>query len=128
MQWPPGTLRSRLARARVKLRRGLTRGGFVPPGVATARADHRQRQPHAILPPLCDSTARAAVQFASGRSGLAPLSAFAEAIAREVLSTMVWHKLKVAGLSLFLVGFVAAGLGWLSPYRQRLLSRHARQR
>jgi RNA polymerase sigma factor (sigma-70 family) len=114
LQWRPGPLRSRLARARVKLRRGLIRGGFVPPAAATARADDRQRPPLAILPPLCDSTARAAVQFASGRTGLGPLSEFAEAIAREVLTTLVWHKLKVAGLALFLVGFVAAGLGWLS--------------
>ena len=114
LQWPPGTLRSRLARARVKLRRGLTRDGFVPAAAATARADDRQRQPLAILPSLCDSTARAAVQFASARTGLGPLSEFAEAIARDVLSTLAWHKLKVAGLALFLVGFVAAGLGWLS--------------
>ena len=34
LRWPVGTLRSRLARARQKLRRGLTRRGFALPGAA----------------------------------------------------------------------------------------------
>ena len=64
LRWPAGTLRSRLARAREKLRRGLTRRGF-----ALSSRDRRLRWPRSasasVSPLLCDSTTRAAILFAA---------------------------------------------------------------
>ena len=107
---PAGTLRSRLARARDKLRRGLTRRGVALPAAALAAALAPRSASASISPQLCEITARAAIGFAAGQSA-APL---ATALALEVLRSMMFHKLKFVSLTLLLLGAVATSAGLLT--------------
>src|SRR5262249_14211383 len=64
LRWPVGTTRSRLARAREKLRRGLTRRGFALSSAAiTAMLAPRSAQA-SVSSLLCETTTRAAIAFA----------------------------------------------------------------
>jgi RNA polymerase sigma factor (sigma-70 family) len=103
LQWPSGTLRSRLVRAREKLRRGLSRRGF-----ALSLAP-----PASVSSLLRDSTTRAAIRFAARRAADRVLSAPAAALAQEVLRTMFVHRLKAAALALLMLTALAAGAGYL---------------
>jgi RNA polymerase sigma factor (sigma-70 family) len=114
LRWPSGTLRSRLVRARDKLRRGLVRRGFAlsTTGVAAAQAPHPASAPVSLL--LCETTARAAIAFAAHRAANGALTAPAAALAQEVLRTMLIHKLKATTLSLLLLVAIATGAGYHS--------------
>ncbi len=112
LRCPAGTLRSRLARAREKLRISLTRRGVVLPATVLGAVLAPRSASASIRPLLCDSTTRAAVQFAAGHAvGGAP-SAPAAALAREVLRTMLLSKIKLTALSLLLLASVATSAGW----------------
>jgi RNA polymerase sigma factor (sigma-70 family) len=101
MRWPVGTLRSRLARARDKLRRGLARRGVAPSAMALA-----PRSASVSVPPLlCATTTRAALGVPSSP---------AAALAQEVLCTMIVHKLRTAALSLCLLAAVCTVAGYHS--------------
>jgi RNA polymerase sigma factor (sigma-70 family) len=119
LRWPSGTLRSRLARARDKLRRGLVRRGIMLSGPALAAASATRSASASVSPLLCDSTARAAIQFAARRAASGGLLASAATLAQEVLRTMLIHRLRTTFLSLLLLTAVATGAGWLarSPAR-----------
>jgi len=115
LRCPAGTLRSRLARAREKLRISLaSRGVALPAAVLTAVLAPRSAS--ASIPPLlCDSTTRSAIQFAGRHAGVSgALSAPVAALAREVLRTMLLQKLKLTVMSLLLLAAVATGAGWLT--------------
>ena len=112
LRCPAGTLRSRLARARDKLRRGLTRRGVVLPAVGLAAALNPRSSAASISSPLCDITTRAAIQFAAGQPPSGRPSA--TAIAQEVLRSMLIHKLKLTVLTLLFLGAVATGAGHLT--------------
>ena len=90
LRCPAGTLRSRLARAREKLRIGLARRGVALPAAALG-AVLAPRSASASIPPLlCDSITRAAIQFAAGKAAGEALSASATALAHEVLRSMLY--------------------------------------
>ena len=55
-----------VARAREKLRRGLTRRGVVLPGAALAAVLDARPASASVSSLLCDTTTRAAIQFAAG--------------------------------------------------------------
>jgi hypothetical protein len=116
LRCPPGTLRSRIARAREKLRRGLTRRGVALPAIALAAAFSPGSASASPSPQLCETTARAAIQFAAGQSA-APLAA--AALALEVLQAMFVHKLKILALALLLFGAVATSAGYLARAQAR---------
>ena len=61
LRWPAGTLRSRLARAREKLRRGLTRRGVALSTTALAAALAPRSASASVSSLLCDTTTRAAI-------------------------------------------------------------------
>ena len=63
-----GTVRSRMARAREKLRRALTRRGVVLPAAALAAALAPRSASASVSSHLCETTTRAAIQFAAGQS------------------------------------------------------------
>jgi RNA polymerase sigma factor (sigma-70 family) len=90
-----GTIRSRLARARDKLRRGLTRRGVILPATALAAALPPRSASASVTSHLCETTARAAIAFAAGRFAAHPASA----LALEVLKSMLLYKLKFLGLT-----------------------------
>ncbi len=114
LRWPVGTLRSRLARAREKLRRGLTRRGLALSTAAMAAALAPRSASASVSSLLCDSTTRAAIHFAARHAAGGALAAPAAALAQEVLRTMLLHKLKLAAMSLLLLAILAAGAGWLA--------------
>jgi RNA polymerase sigma factor (sigma-70 family) len=107
LRWPHGTVRSRLARARDKLRRGLTRRGVVLPAAALAAALDARPASASVSSPLCDITIRAAL---TGQT----TSTLTTALAREVLRSMLIHKLKFTAMTLLFVSSVATGAGFLS--------------
>ena len=101
LRWPAGTLRSRLARAREKLRRGLARRGVVLPAAALGAVLAPRSASASVSSLLCDSTTRAAIAFAARHAAAGgALSAPAAALAQEVLQTMLLHKLRLVALSL----------------------------
>ena len=105
-----GTLRSRMARAREKLKRGLTRRGVVLPTVGVAASLSTRYASASVSSHLCEITARAAMRFVAGQSA-APL---ASALAQEVLRSMLATKLKLTLLTLFVVGTIATGAGYIN--------------
>jgi hypothetical protein len=114
LRCPAGTLRSRLARAREKLKIRLARRGVAVPAVALG-ALLAPRSASASIPSLlCDSTTWAAIHSAARPAAAGALSAPVAALAQEVLRTMFLHKLKLTAISLLLVATVATGAGWLA--------------
>ena len=68
LRCPAGTVRSRLARACDKLRRGLTRRGVALSGAGLVAALSSRSASASISSPLCDITTQAAIQFAAGQA------------------------------------------------------------
>ena len=95
LRWPAGTVRSRLARARDKLRRGLTRRGVVlPAAVLAAALTPRSASASHLIPPVRHHDQG---RDRSSRPDRPPpaVSASAAALAQEVLRSMLIHKLRL---------------------------------
>jgi RNA polymerase sigma factor (sigma-70 family) len=105
-----GTLRGRLERARLLLRRRLGRRGLAPAVVLLADTC----RPVGAAPPgaLVSATARAAAAFAAGRA--AGVSASVARMTEGVLKTMFATQLRSIGLLLLAIGLVVAGAGALA--------------
>ena len=134
LSWPVGTVRSRLARARDRLRTRLTRrGGAAPstigplaawliagPSPSTVSAAIRAATAVSPLPVhLPASLARAAVRVAAGQPAAAgSWSAASLILADGVLKTMLLKKLTVAGCLFASLG-IGTGTGALVIRRSR---------
>ena len=114
LRWSHGTVRSRMARAREKLRRGLTRRGIVLPAAALAAVLDSRPASASVSSPLYEITTRAALRFAAGPAAVDALSASTTALAQEVLRSMLIHKLKLVALTVLFLGAVATGAGYLT--------------
>jgi len=114
LRWPAGTLRSRLARARDKLRIGLTRRGVVLPAAVLATSLGTRSASARISSSLCDATTKAAIQFAAGQAAREAVSASAAALAQEVIRAMLISKLRFVVLTFLALGAVATGAGYLT--------------
>ncbi len=110
LRCPAGTLRSRLARAREKLRRALVRRGVVFPAVALATALDSASAKAAVSSTLCNVATRSAIEFAAGKA----VRSSATALAEVVLRVAFVGQLRVAALSLMLVACGLAGVGFLA--------------
>ena len=115
LQWPVGTVKGRLSRARDLLRSRLTRKGLaLPVGVLLISGQAGTAFASAAVPaPLVASTIKAAIAVAAGRPGAAVLiSAQAVALSEGVLFAMSMTKLKGIAATLTLaLAFVATGAG-----------------
>jgi RNA polymerase sigma factor (sigma-70 family) len=109
LHWPAGTVRSRLARARDKLRVGLTRRGVVLPAAAIVAALSPKPAAASVSSALCDATTRAAIRFIAGQS----VSASTSTLAREVLRFMGLSQLKLTAVTVLALAAVATGGGFL---------------
>ena len=114
LRCPAGTVHSRLARARERLRRGLVRRGIVCSAAMLDAATEPRSASAFISPLLRDSTTRAAIGSTGRHAAGGALSPTAANLARDVLRTMVLHKLKTTALSLFLVAALATGAGYVT--------------
>ena len=95
LRWPLGTLQSRLARGRERLRERLIRRG-VTPSAALPGAVFRAEMARAVVPAaLADSTTRAALASAAGRLAIIGSISTPAALTEEVLKTMWFHKLRM---------------------------------
>jgi RNA polymerase sigma factor (sigma-70 family) len=121
LRCPSGTLHSRLARAREKLRRSLLQRGFVLSTTAMAAALTPRPASASVSSLLCDSTTRAAIAFAARHAAVGGLlKTPAAAVAQKVLRTMLIHKLKIVALTVLFLGAIATGAGyhWRSAFAQ----------
>ena len=103
--WPVGTVKSRQARGRQRLRDRLIRRGLAPsPAMALGAA----LMPEMAVPPaLMKSTANLATICAGADSARVAV------LAREVLTIMFLQSLKMKVLSLSVIALLAAGAGTL---------------
>jgi RNA polymerase sigma factor (sigma-70 family) len=114
LRCPAGTLRSRLARAREKLRIGLTRRGVALPAAALAAVLAPRSLSASIPPLLCETTTRAATAFAAHHAAAGAISASTAALAREVLRTMFFHKLRLVAMTVLGLAAIATGAGFVT--------------
>jgi len=114
LRWSHGTVRSRMARAREKLRRALTRRGIVVPAAALAAVLDSRPAAASVSSHLYDITTRAALRFAAGPAAGDALSASTTALAQEVLRSMLIHKLRLVAVTVLFLGAVAASAGYLT--------------
>jgi RNA polymerase sigma factor (sigma-70 family) len=104
---PPGTVASRLAWARRRLRTRLARRGVAPSAAVIAALLDRQAAPAALPPPLVSSTVHAALHFAAGKSAAGGPAAVAEG----VLHAMRMTRLKATAALLLIACVLGAGTG-----------------
>jgi RNA polymerase sigma factor (sigma-70 family) len=103
LDWPVGTVKSRLSRARDRLRSRLTRLGLSPMMDLDDSAPGLSKP--TVSPILTKATAEAATRFEAEPSGRGPSSA-PVILAKGVLHAMTLSKLKMASLALLLAGSV----------------------
>jgi RNA polymerase sigma factor (sigma-70 family) len=113
LRCPAGTVRSRLARACEKLRRGLTRRGFALSTAAIASALTTRSASACVSSAVCEATSRAAVRFVTKQAAAGVLSASAVALASDVLRSLLIAKLRIAALTCLVLGAVIAGAVFL---------------
>jgi RNA polymerase sigma factor (sigma-70 family) len=108
LQWPLGSVKGRLVRARSLLKTRLTRRGLAfSSGVFAAAL-----RPSPISASLLERTLTAAISFVAGRAGMIP----AATLANGVLTSMLLSKLKFGATALLALGVatyatVASGEG-----------------
>jgi RNA polymerase sigma factor (sigma-70 family) len=107
--WPVGTVRSRLARARDRLRDRLTRRGLAPDTAFLPMLSFRARSlPEGFI----DATVKAAMLVAARDAGEAgSASASAAALTEGVLRTMFALRLKATVAALLAVGVITSAMG-----------------
>ncbi len=115
LNWPVGTVRSRLARAREKLRVALGRRGLALPVAAPGWAASGQHWASAsVSAHLCDTTTVAAMNFVAGRVASGSVTAVATSLARKVLQSMLLRRTAVVALMLLLSGALIGGGSYLT--------------
>jgi RNA polymerase sigma factor (sigma-70 family) len=113
LEWPLGTVKGRLSRARAQLegrlsRRGLALGGALAALAAGTRAEA------AVAQPLIEATCRAVQQLASGKLSVHIFSTSIARLAEGVLTAMIIQKLRLIALSTIVSGLLLTGSGVLA--------------
>jgi RNA polymerase sigma factor (sigma-70 family) len=107
--WPVGTVRSRLARARTRLRADLTRRGMAPDAALLPMLAFKKLS---LPEKLIDATVSAAMLLSARDAGEAGLvSNSAVALTEGVLRTMLVSKFKLTAVALIAVGALTSGAG-----------------
>ena len=112
-----GTLSSRLARAKLRLRDRLTRRGVALSVAALASALAQDAQAVCVPQSLVDSAIRGATLVASGSSLAEVASTSVITLTEGILKAMLLSKLKFAFLALVTVAMVTAGAGVVAQDR-----------
>ena len=106
-----GTLSSRLARAKSRLRDRLTRRGFALSSAALASVLAQNAQAVILPPVLLDSTIRVATLVAAGSSLAGVVSTSVATLTEGVIKAMLLAKLKLVFLGLFTLAVVSTSVG-----------------
>jgi RNA polymerase sigma factor (sigma-70 family) len=110
--WPIGTLQSRLARGRERLRGRLVRRGVAPAIALPASFSLMVGADGALSAALRADTVRAALEFSAVRIGSAGTAATAiSSLTHGVLKAMLLNDLRVASVAVLAVAVSAAGVG-----------------
>ncbi|MBV9509482.1 MAG: RNA polymerase sigma factor [Caulobacteraceae bacterium] len=107
--WAAGTVRSRLARGRERLRARLVRRGLAPSAAGLVAALASRSAWAAVPAELLNQTARAAMFVGAGRMAAGAVPASILTLTEGVLIEMAMTKWKLAGLSLLVAGVLASG-------------------
>ncbi len=109
---PRKTVTTRLARGCERLRGRLARRGLALPAVSAVLTGEA---PAAVPVALLDATIKAATAFAAGEAAAAgAVSAEVAALARGVMTAMLWTKRKTAAALLLAVGVIGTVAGLIS--------------
>lgn len=119
LRWPVGTVQSRLARGRERLRDRLTRRGLAPSAVLTDALSRAEAARLVVPAALAEATTRAVLSAGIGRPAIAGVVSAPAALAEEVLKTMWFHKLKMIAGTLMAGAILAAGVAATGPARAR---------
>ena len=116
---PLGTVRSRLARARSRLHRRLTRRGLAPlAGLVAVALDSPSAEAArlSLVPsPLIRSTVTASVQVLAGRAIKDVVSTSVAVLTQRMLRSMLMMKLRTVAASLVLIGLGVYGASLAAP-------------
>jgi len=94
--WPVGTVESRLARARDRLRQRLARRGAMPAIALLGARSLAGGAGGAVSPAWIEATARAATHFAAGQAAATLATANVAFLTKGTLKTMALAQLKLA--------------------------------
>jgi RNA polymerase sigma factor (sigma-70 family) len=111
LQWPVGTVRGRMARARTILRGRLARRGLSLPGGIVAATLASNKALAAVPVPLVKTTVQGALLAAAKTGAAGAFSARAVALSEAILREMAVTKLKIAATVLLTVAVTGAGAG-----------------
>jgi RNA polymerase sigma factor (sigma-70 family) len=113
---PLGTVRSRLARGRKRLKEVLERQGVRLTASAVAAALAASHASAAVPALLILATARAAVAYVAGKAAAALISARAAALLEGGVKAILVGKLKTATVVLLAVGTLSLGAGAVATH------------
>jgi RNA polymerase sigma factor (sigma-70 family) len=114
LNWPLGTVSTRLTRARQRLRTRLARRGLGLAVALAAIALARNSAPAAVPEVLAASTIRAALRLAAGQEIADTVSPAVAGLTEGVHKAMNMDRLKVVAMVLLALGVLAAGAGLLA--------------
>jgi len=113
---PLGTIRSRIARGRSRLRKMLERRGLCLSATALSSALLVSSVSSAAIPStMIHATARAALAYAKGTAASALVSVQAASLLEKGLQAVAIAKVKLASGIILLIGALSLGAGALAP-------------
>ena len=107
--WPVGTVESRLARARDRLRERMASRSDWAMTLPMSLSALPEMETTAAPAAWIEATARAATRFSAGEAAVVVASAHVASMARGMLWTMGFHQAKLAIVSLLTVAAIATG-------------------